>query len=112
MKACQFKKGHVTPKEICQKGGQVSAENRAIRGQGKRFAELIAEQLDMETTRGTTRKWEVAKKLVEMLEKGEKVDDVMKVFTTLRDTIGETVQQKVSVEQEKPFVIEVKVTDK
>jgi hypothetical protein len=64
---------------------------------------------------GKPRKKAIAKGLVDMLEaelnkKKPNGKTVNQLFQAIRDTIGEKPQEKVSVDQEKPFEINVTVT--
>jgi ABC-type antimicrobial peptide transport system ATPase subunit len=90
-------------------------ENQEKEYDRKTFAQCIGEQLDLVREDGTTRRSTIAKNLVKMLDtelaktkpNGKVVNQI---FQAIRDTIGEKPQEKVSVEQEKPFEIEIKVT--
>jgi hypothetical protein len=80
----------------------------------KTFAQCIGEQLDLVREDGTTRRSTIAKRLVEMLDaelakpnpNGKVVNQI---FQAIRDTVGEKPTDKVSVEQEKPFEINITV---
>lgn len=105
----KFCQGEPRTKEASEKGAEKSAEVRAEAAQRRRFAEEIAEELDMVTTEGTTRKNAIAKKLVQMLVDADNPETLEKLFKLVRDTIGEMPTTKTELTQEKPFEINVKV---
>jgi hypothetical protein len=80
----------------------------------KTFAQCIGEQLDLVREDGTTRRSTIAKRLVEMLDaelakpnpNGKVVNQI---FQAIRDTVGEKPTDKVSLDQEKPFEINITV---
>ena len=89
-------------------------ENQEKQYDRKTFAQCIGEQLDLVREDGTTRRSTIAKNLVKMLDaelakpnpNGKVVNQI---FQAIRDTVGEKPTDKVSVEQEKPFEINITV---
>lgn len=89
-------------------------ENQEKEYDRKTFAQCIGEQLDLVREDGTTRRSTIAKNLVKMLDKelakpnpNGKV--VNQIFQAIRDTVGEKPTDKVSLDQEKPFEINITV---
>ena len=89
-------------------------ENQEKQYDRKTFAQCIGEQLDLVREDGTTRRSTIAKRLVEMLDaelakpnpNGKVVNQI---FQAIRDTVGEKPTDKVQVDQEKPFEINITV---
>lgn len=95
--------------------GKKSAEKRKVEYQRATFAQLLAEELDIVRPDGKTRRYKIAEGLATMLEKelakpnpNGKV--VNQIFQAIRDTVGEKPTDKVSVDQEKPFEINITVS--
>ena len=109
-----LRKGEQRTKEISAKGAEKSAEIRQVEGERKTFAQHLAEELEILNADGKPRKKKIAKGLVDMLEaelskKKPNAKAVNAIFQAIRDTIGEKPQEKVSLDQEKPFEITVTV---
>lgn len=110
-------KGEQRTKEISQKGNEAfkeSLKKNEVEYQRATFAQLLAEELDIVRPDGKTRRYKIAEGLATMLEKelakpnpNGKV--VNQIFQAIRDTVGEKPTDKVSVEQEKPFEINITV---
>ena len=89
-------------------------ENQEKEYDRKTFAKCIGEQLDLVREDGTTRRSTIAKNLVKMLDaelakpnpNGKMVNQI---FQAIRDTVGEKPTDKVQVDQEKPFEINITV---
>lgn len=107
-------KGDQRTKEISEKGNRIKAEKQEKEYDRKTFAQCIGEQLDLVREDGTTRRSTIAKNLVKLLDtelakpkpNGKLVNQI---FQALRDTVGEKPTDKVSVDQEKPFEINITV---
>lgn len=89
-------------------------ENQEKQYDRKTFAQCIGEQLDLVREDGTTRRNTIAKRLVELLnaelaKPNPNGKVVNQIFQAIRDTVGEKPTDKVSVEQEKPFEINITV---
>lgn len=89
-------------------------ENQEKQYDRKTFAQCIGEQLDLVREDGTTRRNTIAKRLVELLDAelakpNPNCKVVNQIFQAIRDTVGEKPTDKVSVEQEKPFEINITV---
>ena len=110
----KFVSGEQWTKEVQSKGGKAIVENGKKEYDRKTFAQCIGEQLDLVREDGTTRRSTIAKNLVKMLDaelakpnpNGKVVNQT---FQAIRDTVGEKPTDKVSVEQEKPFEINITV---
>ena len=95
--------------------GKKSAEKRKVEYQKATFAQLLAEELDIVREDGKTRRYKIAEGLAKMLETEVNKPNpngktINALFQAIRDTIGEKPQEKVAVEQEKPFEINITVT--
>lgn len=110
-----FQHGEPRTKEAASKGGKATAENAKKEYDRKTFAQCIGEQLDLVREDGTTRRSTIAKNLVKLLDaelakpnpNGKVVNQI---FQAIRDTVGEKPTDKVSVDQEKPFEINITVS--
>lgn len=110
----RFKQGEARTKEAGAKGGKATVENGNKEYDRKTFAQCIGEQLDLVREDGTTRRSTIAKNLVKMLDaelakpnpNGKVVNQI---FQAIRDTVGEKPTDKVSLDQEKPFEINITV---
>lgn len=94
--------------------GKKSAEKRKVEYQKATFAQLLAEELDIVREDGKTRRYKIAEGLAKMLETEVNKPNpngktINALFQAIRDTIGEKPQEKVAVEQEKPFEINITV---
>ena len=110
----RFQQGTARTKEAGSKGGKATAENGKKEYQKATFAQLLAEELDIVRPDGKTRRYKIAEGLATMLEKelakpnpNGKV--VNQIFQAIRDTVGEKPTDKVSLDQEKPFEINITV---
>ena len=111
----KFQCGEQWSKEAQSKGGKTTAENAKKEYDRKTFAQCIGEQLDLVREDGTTRRSTIAKNLVKLLDaelakpnpNGKVVNQI---FQAIRDTVGEKPTDKVSVDQEKPFEINITVS--
>lgn len=110
----KFQSGEQWTKEAQSKGGKTTAENGKKEYQKATFAQLLAEELDIVRPDGKTRRYKIAEGLATMLEKelakpnpNGKV--VNQIFQAIRDTVGEKPTDKVSLDQEKPFEINITV---
>ena len=97
-----FQKGEQRTIALSKKGNENSVTARQERAQRRTFAQDLAEALDIVTSKGETRKQQIARGLVDalLLELEKKRPDGKKVvalFVTIRDTIGEMPSQKVDV---------------
>ena len=109
-----FQYGEARTREAGSKGGKATAANGKKEYDRKTFAECIGEQLDLVREDGTTRRSTIAKNLVKMLDaelakpnpNGKVVNQI---FQAIRDTVGEKPTDKVQVDQEKPFEINITV---
>jgi hypothetical protein len=109
-----FKSGEARTREIGAMGGRKQVENGRKEYDRRTFAELIAEKLDLVQPDGKTKRDAIADGLVNMLKKElakEKPNGktINALFQAIRDTVGEKPTDKVSVEQEKPFEINITV---
>ena len=109
-----FVSGEQRTKEIQAQGTKASTEKRKVEYQKATFAQLLAEELDIVRPDGKTRRYKIAEGLATMLEKelskpNPNGKTVNQIFQAIRDTVGEKPTEKVSVDQEKPFEINVKV---
>ena len=110
----KFKRGEARTSEAALKGIESRIEKQQNEYEKKTFAQLLADELDIVRSDGKTRKYKIAEGLVDMLE-GELSKEkpngktINSLFAAIRDTIGEKPQEKVSLDQEKPFEINVKV---
>lgn len=110
----RFKQGEARTVEAGSKGGKTQVENGRKEYDRRTFAELIAEKLDLVQPDGKTKRDAIAEGLVNMLKKElakEKPNGktINALFQAIRDTIGEKPQEKVAVDQEKPFEINITV---
>lgn len=110
----KFQSGEQWTKEAQSKGGKATAENGKKEYQKATFAQLLAEELDIVRPDGKTRRYKIAEGLATMLEKELSKPNpngkvVNQIFQAIRDTVGEKPTDKVSVEQEKPFEINITV---
>jgi hypothetical protein len=111
----RFSQGDPRTKELSEKGNKVKSEKQEKEYDRKTFAQCIGEQLDLVREDGTTRRSTIAKNLVKMLDtelakpkpNGKVVNQI---FQAIRDTVGEKPTDKVSLDQEKPFEINITVT--
>ena len=101
-------------KEQQAKSVKARVEKQEKEYQKATFAQLLADELDIVRPDGKTRRYKIAEGLATMLEKelakpnpNGKV--VNQIFQAIRDTVGEKPTDKVSVEQEKPFEINITV---
>ena len=109
-----FQHGEARTREAGSKGGKATVENGKKEYDRKTFAQCIGEQLDLVREDGTTRRSTIAKNLVKMLDaelakpnpNGKVVNQI---FQAIRDTVGEKPTDKVSLDQEKPFEINITV---
>jgi hypothetical protein len=109
-----LRKGEQRTKEVASMGGKAVVENGRKEYDRRTFAELIAEKLDLVQPDGRTKRDAIADGLVNMLKSelnkpkpnGKTINAL---FQAIRDTIGEKPQEKVAVEQEKPFEINITV---
>ena len=90
-------------------------ENQEKEYDRKTFAQCIGEQLDLVREDGTTRRSTIAKRLVELLntelaKPNPNGKVVNQIFQAIRDTVGEKPTDKVQVDQEKPFEINITVS--
>jgi hypothetical protein len=106
--------GDERTKAIQAKGVKARIEKQEKEYQRATFAQLLAEELDIVRPDGKTRRYKIAEGLAAMLEKelakpnpNGKV--VNQIFQAIRDTVGEKPTDKVSVDQEKPFEINITV---
>jgi hypothetical protein len=110
-----FVSGDERTKAIQAQGVRARVEKQEKQYQKATFAQLLAEELDIVREDGKTRRYKIAEGLAKMLETEVNKPNpngktINALFQAIRDTIGEKPQEKVSVEQEKPFEIEIKVT--
>lgn len=111
----RFTQGDPRTKEISEKANKIKAEKQEKEYDRKTFAQCIGEQLDLVREDGTTRRSTIAKNLVRLLDaelakpnpNGKVVNQI---FQAIRDTVGEKPTDKVSVDQEKPFEINITVS--
>lgn len=101
-------------KSVQAQGVKARVENDKKEYDRRTFAELIAEKLDLVQPDGKTKRDAIADGLVNMLKKELAKDNpngktLTALFQAIRDTIGEKPQEKVAVEQEKPFEINITV---
>ena len=101
-------------KEQQAKSIKARVEKQEKEYQKATFAQLLAEELDIVRPDGKTRRYKIAEGLATMLEKelakpnpNGKV--VNQIFQAIRDTVGEKPTDKVQVDQEKPFEINITV---
>jgi hypothetical protein len=109
-----FKQGEARTSEAGAKGGKATVENGHKEYDRRTFAELIAEKLDLVQPDGRTKRDAIADGLVNMLrnelaKEHPNGKTLTALFQAIRDTIGEKPQEKVAVEQEKPFEINITV---
>ena len=110
----RFAQGDPRTKELSEKGNKAKTEKQEKEYDRKTFAQCIGEQLDLVREDGTTRRSTIAKNLVKMLDaelakpnpNGKVVNQI---FQAIRDTVGEKPTDKVQVDQEKPFEINITV---
>jgi hypothetical protein len=110
-----FVSGDERTKAIQAQGVKARVEKQEKEYDRKTFAQCIGEQLDLVREDGTTRRSTIAKNLVKMLDtelakpkpNGKVVNQI---FQAIRDTVGEKPQEKVALDQEKPFEINITVT--
>jgi hypothetical protein len=109
-----FVSGDKWSQEQHAKGIEARVEKQEKEYDRKTFAQCIGEQLDLVREDGTTRRSTIAKNLVKLLDQeiakpkpNGKV--VNQIFQAIRDTVGEKPTDKVSVDQEKPFEINITV---
>ena len=111
----QFTQGDPRTRELSEKGNEIKKEKQEKEYDRKTFAQCIGEQLDLVREDGTTRRSTIAKNLVKLLDaelakpnpNGKVVNQI---FQAIRDTVGEKPTDKVSVDQEKPFEINITVS--
>ena len=86
--------------EEAKKGGKRSAE---VRREKKLLRELLEEALAKKTNTGN-KYIDITNALIQEAEKGN-----VKAYETIRDTLGQKPKEKVEIEQDKPFEVNITV---